>query len=91
MLLDYYPAMYFPEGWIAVYIIACISGSDRCLTTTGIPNSQINIFLSSEVETNFLLLSINVTVFTAPKCSSYYYVLFPVLFYLIFYKNFFFF
>ena len=52
-------------------VIECISGSLICLITTGIPNSHKNIFLSSDVDTNFLPPSTNVTVLTAPKCSSY--------------------
>ncbi len=66
-----YPAKYYRFGDNAVFDTACISGSEICLMTTGIPNSQTNIFLSSEVETNFLLKSTKVIVFTAPRCSSY--------------------
>ena len=65
------PTKYFPFGWRAVAGIECIDGSEICFTTTGKPNSHMNIFLSSEVETNFLLLSINVSVLIAPRCSSY--------------------
>lgn len=73
------PMKYFLEGFMSVAVIECMSGSLMCFTTTGIPYSQMNIFLSSEVETNFLLLSIKVTVFTAPRCSSYCWVLLPLL------------
>lgn len=48
-----------------------ITGSLKCFTTTGIPNSQMNIFLSSLVDANFLPLSKKVTVLTDYKCSSY--------------------
>jgi len=55
-----------------VEVIECISGSAICVKTTGIPNSQTNIFLSSAVDTNFLELSIKVIVLIDPKCSLYY-------------------
>jgi hypothetical protein len=67
-----YPAKYLPLGCIVAAGIAYISGSVICFDTTGIPNSHINIFLSSAVDTNLLPPSIKVIVFIDPKCSSYY-------------------
>ena len=40
--------------------------------TTGMPNSQMKSFLSSEEETNFLFWLKKVMVLTAERCSSYY-------------------
>ena len=53
-LLLYYPTQFNPDGFTDVAVTACISGSLICLITTGIPNSHINNFLSSELDTNFL-------------------------------------
>jgi hypothetical protein len=64
------PTKYFILGCIAAFDIAFNSGSLICLTTTGSPNSQTNIFLSSLVLTNFRFPSIKVIVLTAPRCSS---------------------
>lgn len=50
----YYPTQFKPDGLTDVAVTACISGSLICFITTGIPNSQIKSFLSSELETNFL-------------------------------------
>jgi hypothetical protein len=52
--LLYYPTQFNPDGFTDVEVTACISGSLICLITTGIPNSHINNFLSSELDTNFL-------------------------------------
>merc|ERR1719188_2387294 len=46
-------------------------GSEMYFTTTGMPYSHKKIFLSSEVVKSRLPSSQNVTVFTAPRCSSY--------------------
>ncbi len=69
-LSEDWPAKYYPLGCKAVAVIVCISGSDTCLVTTGIPYYQTNNFLSSELETN-LFYSIKVIVFTVPKCWLY--------------------
>merc|ERR1719188_2165599 len=49
----------------------CMVGSEMYLTTTGMPYSHKKIFLSSEVVKIRLPSSQKVTVFTAPRCSSY--------------------
>lgn len=54
-LLLYYPTQFWPVGFTDVAVTACISGSLICLITTGIPNSQMNNFLSSELDTNLRL------------------------------------
>jgi hypothetical protein len=71
------PAKYYPEGWTAVEVIVCISGSETCFVTTGILNYHTNNFLSSELVTN-LFCSINVIVLTVPKCWLYSIYFFPV-------------
>ena len=61
-----YPAKYLPLGCMAAAGIAYISGSLMCLATTGIPNSQTWILLSSAVETKRLPLSMKVIVLIDP-------------------------
>merc|ERR1719188_1582101 len=66
-----WPIRYFFLGSRFTAGTECIVGSAMCLTTTGMPNSQRKIFLSSEVVSRRLPSSQNVTVLTAPMCSSY--------------------
>ena len=49
-----------------------LPGSAMCLITTGMPYSQMKIFLSSELEIKRRFWSMNVTVLTASMCSSYF-------------------
>jgi len=54
LLSEHYPAKNLSVGCILVLETAVMSGSERCFSTTPIPNPHKKIFLSSEVDTNFL-------------------------------------
>jgi hypothetical protein len=62
---------YFPFGCRAIDGKECIWGSAMYLIWTGISKSHTLMVLSSDVETNRRLSSMNVIVFTGPRCSLY--------------------